>query len=89
MCGIAGYSLSTRSDVDRTLAAQSLLTGIAERGADAVDDRDRPRIHAAERVAHRGQVECVVVVRLRPVSARVPLGFRPVEVVDRDANRGR
>ena len=36
MCGIAGYSLSTRSDVDRTLAAQSLLTGIAERGADAV-----------------------------------------------------
>jgi glucosamine 6-phosphate synthetase-like amidotransferase/phosphosugar isomerase protein len=36
MCGIAGYSLSTRSAVDRTLAAQSLLAGIAERGADAV-----------------------------------------------------
>jgi glucosamine 6-phosphate synthetase-like amidotransferase/phosphosugar isomerase protein len=36
MCGIAGYSLSSRSDVDRTLAAQSLLAGIAERGADAV-----------------------------------------------------
>ena len=36
MCGIAGYSLSTRSGVDRTLAAQSLLAGIAERGADAV-----------------------------------------------------
>ncbi len=36
MCGIAGYSLSARSDVDRTLAAQSLLAGIAERGADAV-----------------------------------------------------
>jgi glucosamine 6-phosphate synthetase-like amidotransferase/phosphosugar isomerase protein len=36
MCGIAGYSLSTRSVVDRTLAAQSLLAGIAERGADAV-----------------------------------------------------
>jgi len=36
MCGIAGYSLSPRSTVDRTLAAQSLLAGIADRGADAV-----------------------------------------------------
>jgi len=36
MCGIAGYSLSSRSRIDRTLAAQSLLAGIAERGADAV-----------------------------------------------------
>ena len=36
MCGIAGYSLSSRSGVDRTRAAQALLAGIAERGADAV-----------------------------------------------------
>jgi glucosamine 6-phosphate synthetase-like amidotransferase/phosphosugar isomerase protein len=36
MCGIGGYSLSSRSSVDQTLAAQSLLAGIAERGADAV-----------------------------------------------------
>jgi glucosamine 6-phosphate synthetase-like amidotransferase/phosphosugar isomerase protein len=36
MCGIAGYSLSQRSGVDRTLAAQALLAGIADRGADAV-----------------------------------------------------
>ncbi|MES1248068.1 MAG: hypothetical protein ABUS54_10385 [Actinomycetota bacterium] len=36
MCGIAGYSLSQRSEIDRTLAAQCLLAGIAERGADAV-----------------------------------------------------
>src|SRR5437764_1183986 len=36
MCGIAGYSLSLRSRLDRTLAAQALLAGIAERGADAV-----------------------------------------------------
>jgi glucosamine 6-phosphate synthetase-like amidotransferase/phosphosugar isomerase protein len=36
MCGIAGYSLSSRSSVDRTLAAQTLLAGIADRGADAV-----------------------------------------------------
>jgi len=36
MCGIAGYSIGTRSTIDRTLAAQALLAGIAERGADAV-----------------------------------------------------
>jgi glucosamine 6-phosphate synthetase-like amidotransferase/phosphosugar isomerase protein len=36
MCGIAGYSLSPRSGIDRTLAAQALLAGIADRGADAV-----------------------------------------------------
>src|SRR2546430_10897470 len=36
MCGIAGYSLASRSAVARTLGAQSLLAGIAERGADAV-----------------------------------------------------
>src|SRR5919108_5278007 len=36
MCGIAGYSLTEKSELDRTLAAQALLAGIAERGADAV-----------------------------------------------------
>ncbi len=36
MCGIAGYSVSPQSTVDRTLAAQALLAAIAERGADAV-----------------------------------------------------
>jgi glucosamine 6-phosphate synthetase-like amidotransferase/phosphosugar isomerase protein len=36
VCGIAGYSLSASSGVARTLAAQALLAGIAERGADAV-----------------------------------------------------
>jgi len=36
MCGIAGYSLKPASRIDRTLAAQALLAGIAERGADAV-----------------------------------------------------
>jgi glucosamine 6-phosphate synthetase-like amidotransferase/phosphosugar isomerase protein len=36
MCGIAGYSLKPESPVSRTLAAQALLAGIAERGADAV-----------------------------------------------------
>ena len=36
MCGIAGFSLSPRSRIERTLAAQALLAAIAERGADAV-----------------------------------------------------
>jgi glucosamine 6-phosphate synthetase-like amidotransferase/phosphosugar isomerase protein len=36
MCGIAGYSLASASGADRTLAAQALLAGIAERGSDAV-----------------------------------------------------
>ena len=46
MCGIAGYSLSSRSAVHRTLAAQSLLAGIAERGADAVGYAYRSPHHA-------------------------------------------
>ncbi len=36
MCGIAGYSLKHDAQIDRTLVAQALLAGIAERGADAV-----------------------------------------------------
>src|SRR6059058_5921534 len=36
MCGIAGYSLDSRSMLERTLAAQALLAAIAERGAGAV-----------------------------------------------------
>ena len=36
MCGIAGYNLKPDARIDRTLAAQALLAGIAERGADAV-----------------------------------------------------
>jgi len=36
MCGIAGYSFSLESSVDRTVAARALLAGIAERGADSV-----------------------------------------------------
>jgi len=50
MCGIAGYSLGTGSAVDRTLAAQALLAGIAERGADAVG------------YAHRGPDDAYPVV---------------------------
>ena len=53
MCGIAGYSLSSESPVERTLAAQALLAGIAERGADAVG------------YAVRGPGEAIDVTKLR------------------------
>ena len=53
MCGIAGYSLTRSSRLDRTLAAQALLAGIAERGADAVG------------YAHRAAGERVVVHKQR------------------------
>jgi len=53
MCGIAGYSLSPESSVKRTLAAQALLAGIAERGADAVG------------YAHRGSGSSVTVHKRR------------------------
>src|SRR5437868_15042994 len=53
MCGIAGYSLTPSSRLDRTLAAQSLLAGISERGADAVG------------YAHRTPGERVVVHKQR------------------------
>jgi glucosamine 6-phosphate synthetase-like amidotransferase/phosphosugar isomerase protein len=53
MCGIAGYSLHSRSRVDRTLAAQALLAAIAERGADAVG------------YAHRGSGARVAVHKQR------------------------
>ena len=36
VCGIAGYSLSRGSRVDQTLATQTLLAAISERGSDAV-----------------------------------------------------
>src|ERR1051325_6846715 len=58
MCGIAGYSLSSRSDLDRTLAAQSLLAGIAERGADAVG------------YAHRGPADRYATVVKQRTPAR-------------------
>jgi glucosamine 6-phosphate synthetase-like amidotransferase/phosphosugar isomerase protein len=35
LCGIAGYSLSRSSGVDPTLAAQTLMAAISERGSDA------------------------------------------------------
>jgi glucosamine--fructose-6-phosphate aminotransferase (isomerizing) len=52
MCGIAGFSLSPEAGADRTLAAQALLAGIAERGADAVGyahrKRDATEVHVTK-----------------------------------------
>ena len=60
MCGIAGYSLDAASSVDRTLAAQALLAGIAERGADAVG------------YAHRGAGSNVTIHKQRSGATRAP-----------------
>jgi glucosamine 6-phosphate synthetase-like amidotransferase/phosphosugar isomerase protein len=61
MCGIAGYSLSPRSRIDRKLAAQALLAGIAERGADAVG------------YAYRGPGDAYPVVRKQRTPASLLL----------------
>jgi len=81
MCGIAGYSLHSRSDLERTLAAQALLAGIAERGADAVG------------YAHRGDGSLEVHKQQTGASALleavlVPAAARQVLVHVRDYTKG-
>ncbi len=82
MCGIAGYSVSPESNLHRTLAAQALLAGIAERGADAVG------------YAHRGAVPAVRIHKRRSGASalldevRVPREARQVLVHVRDYTKG-
>ena len=82
MCGIAGYSLSPASSVKRTLAAQALLAGIAERGADAVG------------YAHRGSSAAVTVHKRRSGASEllgevhVPADATQVLVHVRDYTKG-
>jgi len=82
MCGIAGYSLSPESSVKRTLAAQALLAGIAERGADAVG------------YAHRGSSASVSVHKRRSGASElldelhVPAASTQVLVHVRDYTKG-
>jgi glucosamine 6-phosphate synthetase-like amidotransferase/phosphosugar isomerase protein len=82
MCGIAGYSLHPGSSVPRTLAAQALLAGIAERGADAVG------------YAHRGQGASVTVHKRRSGASElldelhVPASSTQVLVHVRDYTKG-
>jgi glucosamine 6-phosphate synthetase-like amidotransferase/phosphosugar isomerase protein len=82
MCGIAGYSISSESGLHRTLAAQALLAGIAERGADAVG------------YAHRGQGGRVSVHKRRSGATalldelHVPRAATQVLVHVRDYTKG-
>ena len=71
MCGIAGYSLSAASRVDRTLAGRALLAAIAERGADAAG------------YAYRRPGESVVVHKQRTgASALLEVVDVPADAVD-------
>jgi glucosamine 6-phosphate synthetase-like amidotransferase/phosphosugar isomerase protein len=72
MCGIAGYSLSEQSRVPRTLAAQSLLAAIAERGADAVGFAFRAP----------GEAYPTVVKQRTPASKLLDHVFVPDETTD-------
>jgi glutamine---fructose-6-phosphate transaminase (isomerizing) len=54
MCGIAGFSLNSDSSIPRTLAAQALLAGIAERGGDAVGYAYRDRSGSTQVTKLRG-----------------------------------
>jgi glucosamine 6-phosphate synthetase-like amidotransferase/phosphosugar isomerase protein len=53
VCGIAGYDLHPGSSIGRTLAAQAVLAGIAERGADAVGYAHR--VPGGQVIVHKQQ----------------------------------
>jgi glucosamine 6-phosphate synthetase-like amidotransferase/phosphosugar isomerase protein len=83
MCGIAGYSLRSRSNVERTLATQALLAAIAERGADAVGYAYRAP----------GDAYATVVKQRTPASqlldrVSVPAGANQLLVHVRDYTKG-
>jgi glucosamine 6-phosphate synthetase-like amidotransferase/phosphosugar isomerase protein len=82
MCGIAGYSLDPRSRVDRTLAAQALLAGIAERGADAVGYAYRDRSGGVVVQKQRSGASAVLD------AVAVPDNVRDVLVHVRDYTKG-
>jgi glucosamine 6-phosphate synthetase-like amidotransferase/phosphosugar isomerase protein len=82
VCGIAGYSLSGGSRVDQTLATQTLLAAISERGSDAVG------------YAYRGPGLPLIVHKQRGGASAlldtlaVPPGARQVLVHVRDYTKG-
>jgi asparagine synthetase B (glutamine-hydrolysing) len=69
MCGIAGFSLDPDSTVERTLAAQALLAGIAERGADAVGYAYRDAESAISVTKLRGGASVLLDDLVLPTSA--------------------
>ena len=76
MCGIAGYCLTAESDLDRTLAAQALLAGIAERGADAVGYAYRQN---GETIVHKqrsGASALIDRLEIAPTATQVLLHVR-------------
>ena len=81
MCGIAGYSVGTESRIDRTLAAQALLAGIAERGADAVGYAFRSR---SGLTVHKQQTGASALLD----AIRVPSSAQQVLVHVRDFTKG-
>jgi glucosamine--fructose-6-phosphate aminotransferase (isomerizing) len=82
VCGIAGYSVAADAGIDRTLATQALLAGIAERGADAVG------------VAYRGEGAAVTVRKQQTGASELletlslPHDARQVLVHVRDYTKG-
>jgi glucosamine 6-phosphate synthetase-like amidotransferase/phosphosugar isomerase protein len=77
VCGIAGYSLSPESSIDRTLAAQALLAGISERGADAVGYAFRGARGAVEVSKLRGGASALLdEIAVPPASTQVLLHTR-------------
>jgi len=77
MCGIAGYSLSPESRVQRTLAAQALLAGIAERGADAVGYAARVPEGAIDVTKLRGGASALLdEIEMSPATAQALIHVR-------------
>jgi len=82
LCGIAGYSLSGESSVDPTLATQTLLAAISERGSDAVGYAYRgPGLQLAVHKQRGGA--SALLDRLD-----VPIGARQALVHVRDYTKG-
>jgi len=83
MCGIAGFSLPPRSRVERTLAAQSLLAAISERGTDAVGYAYRTPAAAYAKVVKQRTPASQLLDRLA-----VPAEARQLLVHVRDFTKG-
>lgn len=73
MCGIAGFCFHPDVTVDRTLAAQALLAGIAERGADAVGYASRSEGRSIGVAKFRGGASTLLEKLSVPAAARQAL----------------
>jgi glucosamine 6-phosphate synthetase-like amidotransferase/phosphosugar isomerase protein len=82
LCGIAGYSLSSASGVEQTLAAQTLLAAISGRGADAAGYAFRGNGHPTS--VHKQRTGASELLDL----VRVPSGATQLLVHVRDYTKG-